>query len=216
MPEAENQKPTWLNIRQLSIANSENINKELFESDEIEAIQLSKLFHFSEMRTAYYGYDSNQDYGNYSYHFDINVIKKEIEAYRKMGSSFSIYEIPCIAIKGKTYSIVIAPRRSRDKIPFSIFETPEQQISSEVKTIKQLYDQIEYICRGGHIDGFILDTVNVNYLESPLIRYTSVSYGPRYYLSYLSNKRNQPHLDHILDLYSYLHKFVSAKFLNTY
>ena len=216
MAEQENPKPLWLNIRQLSIANSESIDKKLFEEDEIEGIQLSKLFHFSEMRTAYYGNDSNQDHGNYSYHFDINTIKKEIEAYRKMGSSFSIYEIPCIAIKGKTYSIIISSRQPRNNIPFSTFETPEQQISSEVKAIKQLYDEIENIFRGGHIYGFILDTKNVNHLESPLIRYSSVSDGPRYYLHYLSNKRNQPYLDHFLDLYNYLHKFVSNKFAKTY
>ena len=216
MATEENQKPLWLNIKQLSIASSDIIDKDLFEKEEIEGIQLSKLFHFSEMRTAYYGNDSNQDHGNYSYHYDIDIIKKEIEAYRKMGSSFSIYEIPCIAIKGKTYSIIISSRRSRDNFPFDIFETPEQQINSEVKTIKQLYDEIENICRGGHINGFILNTKNVNHLESPLMRYKSISDGPRYYLSYLGNKRNQPDLDHMLDLYNYLHKFVSTKFLRAY
>ena len=215
MATEENQKSLWLNIKQLSIASSNIIDKDLFEKEEIEGIQLSKLFHFSEIRNSYYGHLSDQDHGSYSFHYSYDLIKKQVESYRKKGSQWSIYEVPCIALKGKKYAIVFTPHDPRSVLPFVELNNPAKEIDVNIKTIKDLFNKITEIVPWVYFQAFILETQNLSCLESPLKRYNSITDGP-YYLSYLSNKRDQPSLEHLLGFYSYLHDFISDKFKKVY
>ena len=165
----------WFNIDKINL--NENFS---FSDERLISCQLSKIYHYSEARNAYWNTTSNLWPGDHAFHFDIQVIKDRIEKDRKRGSYFSIFEIPCIVLKGKEDSIVLIDKYPRSSIPFCDFKNIEN-IESTESNIKKIFDCLS---SKSLMYGFIMESLNVTPFETPLYRFNSISSGHQYTLNY--------------------------------
>lgn len=68
---------------------------------------LSKVFHYSEGRNAYWGTWSSSYPGDSSFELDQETLKKRIESQRKQGSQFTLREIPALALMATSYDLLL-------------------------------------------------------------------------------------------------------------
>jgi len=68
---------------------------------------LSKVFHFSEGRNAYWGTWSSTYPGDSSFDLDQAALKNRIESQRKQGSQFTFTELPALALMAKSYDLLL-------------------------------------------------------------------------------------------------------------
>ena len=99
---------------------------------------LSKVFHFSEGRNAYWGSWSSTYPGDASFDLDQAVLKKRIESKRKQGSQFTLTELPALALMAKSYDLLLF--QTWGGAPFK--KIPRDAISG-----KSMFDIARSICK---------------------------------------------------------------------
>lgn len=177
-----------------------------FEDERLISCQLTKIFHYSEKRNAYWNTTSNLWPGDRAFHYDLDVIKKRIENDRKKGSYFSIYEIPCLAIKGLDDCIVLINSHPQSKMPFRGFQNIEA-LDFPNANIKEIFD---YLNSKYSFYGFVMESIQVPNFETPLYRHTSHSSGPNYYLNYTEHMVRFD-IQYLLKAFQLFHKYFESE-----
>jgi hypothetical protein len=189
----------WFNVD--AAETTENYS---FADEVLVSCQLTKIFHYSEKRNAYWNTTSNLWPGDRAFHFNLDIIKQRIEKDRKMGSYFSIHEIPCLAIAGKEDAIILIDHHPRSSIPFRGFNDIEP-LDFPSYNIKEIFN---WLNSKFLIYGFITERANIAPLESPLFNYTSRSSGPNYFLNY-SKRVSKFDIQYLLKAFQLFHNYLS-------
>ena len=102
---------------------------------------LSKVFHFSEGRNAYWGSWSSGYPGDSSFDLDEAVLKKRVESERKQGSQFTLTELPALALMARNYDLLL-------------FQTwgsaPFKRIPRDAIVGKSMFEIARSICKHEH------------------------------------------------------------------
>ena len=159
---------TWKRLKDLSATVE-------LENQEAIGCYLSKIFHFSEGRSAYWGSWSETYPGDNSFSLNPKKIKQIIEGKRKQGSQFTLSEIPAINIMGETCDIVLFQSRRG-------YPTEDKQIEFEGYT---LVETVKKICElDVSISTFLAPKLSARIAIMPYKTFRSVSQGPYYKLGW--------------------------------
>ena len=189
----------WFNVNK---STSDECN---FSDERLVSCQLTKIFHYSEKRNAYWNTTSNLWPGDRAFHYSLDVIKQRIESDRKMGSYFSSHEIPCLTLKGKDDAIVLIDQEPRSSYPLYLFGSIEK-LKIEKFEIKEIFD---YIKSQFLVYGFIMESKNVPVFDTPFHTYDSYSSGSQYLLSY-NKSIKQIEIEHLLKSLQFFHKVLGG------
>jgi hypothetical protein len=190
----------WFNVNAAETA--ENYS---FADEALVSCQLTKIFHYSEKRNAYWNTTSNLWPGDRAFHFNLDVIKYRIESDRKMGSYFSIHEIPCLVLKGKDDAIVLIDKEPRSSFPLFLFGSLEK-LQVKKFEIKETFD---YIKSQFLVYGFIMESKHVPVFDTPFHTYDSYSTGSNYLLNY-SKAPKKIEIEHLLKSLQFFHKILGG------
>jgi hypothetical protein len=189
----------WFNIIK---ANSKESN---FLDEKLVSCQLTKIFHYTEKRNAYWNTTSNLWPGDRAFHYNLDVVKKRIESDRKMGSYFSIHEIPCLVLKGADDCIVIIDNYPRSTSPLLFFNSIDKLKVDNLNIL----ETFKYIKSQFPIYGFIMQSASIPSFESPLYTYDSYSSGSKYFLGYRKSTKSID-IQHLLNSLQFFHKLLSS------
>jgi hypothetical protein len=179
----------WFDIEK-AIFDQDKYNEKLYFSDEpIIGLQLTKIYYYSEKRNAYHGTESSLYYGKNAFHYDIDVIKSNIERNRKKGSYFTIYEIPALALKGRYRTIVFLDNAVNSIKPYEQFASLEK-LEFDLSSINEIYKWIKENISTEYI-GFVMPTLHLTGFQTPLLKYNSMTNGPYTLSYYRSSQTNQ-------------------------
>jgi len=195
---AEAMPDRWFNVDK---ADSEKCN---FSDERLVSCQLTKIFHYSEKRNAYWNTTSNLWPGDRAFHYSLDVVKSRIESDRKMGSYFSIHEIACLALKGADDAVIIIDNYPRRESPLLFFNTIDKLKVNNLN----IMETFNYIKGQFPIYGFIMESKLVASFETPLYTYDSYSSGSNYFLGY--NKFTKSiDIQYLLNSLQFFHKLLS-------
>lgn len=109
---------------------------------------LSKVFHYSEGRNAYWGSWSSSYPGDLSFDVDPAALKRRIESQRKQGSQFILTELPALALVGESYDLLLFQTWGSE---------PFQKIPRDAIFGRSMFEVAQSICKHEHwINTFIL------------------------------------------------------------
>jgi hypothetical protein len=188
----------WFNVDR---ADSEDCN---FSDEWLVSCQLTKIFHYSEVRNAYWNTTSNLWPGDRAFHYSFDTVKNRIEEDRKMGSYFSIHEIPCLALKGTDDAVIIIDYYPRSESPLSFFKNIEKLKVDKLNII----EIFNYIKSQFPVYGFIMESKLVPSFESPLYTYSSYSSGSNYPLNFRKSTKSTD-IQFMLNSLQFFHKLLS-------
>ena len=152
---------------------------------------LSKVFHFSEGRNAYWGSWSSSYSGDSSFHLDQAVLKKRIESRRKQGSQFTLTELPALALMATSYDLLL-------------FQTwgskPFKKVPSAAISGKSMFEIARSICKHEQwIDTFIVPRGESKLPILPFKTFRSSPQGPGHSLGW-DRLQSKYDLSSIMDL----------------
>jgi hypothetical protein len=92
---------TWRRITRLDAIPDDIVD------DSVQSVFLSKVFHYSVGRNAWWGSLSFTYPGDQAFELDEAILKKRIENRRTQGSQFTLKQLPALALMGKKYDLIL-------------------------------------------------------------------------------------------------------------
>lgn len=194
----------WFNLQEANTSEETS-----FEDEKLLTCYLTKIYHYSEVRNAYWNSTSNLYPGDHAFHYDFSVIKNRIEHARKKGSYFQIHEVPCLVLGGKDDALVIHDYTPRTIRPFAGSQRKIEIIEDiDNLNIEELYQWLKGKIK--HINAFITEEKKLQPFKSPLIRYLSYTNGNGYRLGY-TKRTNEIDIEPMLFVLNKFHNLLIEK-----
>ena len=148
-----------------------------FEDEPVLACFVAKLYYYWRGRNAYWGSWSSQYPGHDAFSLQIEELKQRIECRRAQGSTFTILEVPVLALCGKDDALIVGEINTNS--PLRDYKLPLKP-STNIAALANAFEPnkpnsvVRFVCR----------SIDVSPAHFPFKNHSSRTAGPQYLLNW--------------------------------